>query len=138
MTNTCRQPPRLKGYVRKCLFCDKTERNETGWKEHWRKYKDGYVCNTHYQKYVNNPRRPKEYYYNSRKQIQQRIIEFCKLDIILTFNPRKGYCKLCSNNIHDGSCKLTSLHHWFYLRIMPWACTIEICNSCHMKITRKV
>jgi hypothetical protein len=46
--------------------------------------------------------------------------------------PRTGKCSECGN-VKGKDCKRTSNHHWFYLIIMPWACTIELCNSCHRK-----
>ena len=51
---------------------------------------------------------------------------------------KTGYCSWCPNNIHDGTCKRTSKHHYFYMPIMIWACTEEICNSCHINETRRI
>lgn len=60
-----------------------------------------------------------------------RRLQYGKKRIYLNLKPRIGYCSWCPNNIHDGSCKRTSMHHYFYMPIMAWACTIEICNKCH-------
>jgi hypothetical protein len=51
---------------------------------------------------------------------------------------RTGYCSRCSNNIHDGSCKLTHLHHKQYFRVFPWFATEELCASCHAKESDKL
>jgi len=46
--------------------------------------------------------------------------------------PRTGYCSLCDNNIYDGTCKRTSIHHFAqYHDDDPLKDTIELCNSCH-------
>lgn len=44
---------------------------------------------------------------------------------------RTGFCLKCSNNIHDGSCKRTHMHHVYYLRICPWFGREELCVRCH-------
>jgi len=51
--------------------------------------------------------------------------------------PRTGYCSQCSNNVHNGTCKITNMHHRYYLRICPWFGRIELCASCHSKISAK-
>lgn len=56
---------------------------------------------------------------------------FLKKITVLTFAPKKGFCSWCTKNIFDKSCKRTHIHHYFYLPIMTWACTIEICARCH-------
>ena len=33
--------------------------------------------------------------------------------------------------INYSTCKVTNSHHLFYLPIMVWACTIELCPKCH-------
>lgn len=50
---------------------------------------------------------------------------------------RTGYCSNCSNNIHDGSCKQTQLHHPNneYDDNDPLWNTVELCASCHRKET---
>lgn len=50
---------------------------------------------------------------------------------------RTGYCSQCSNNVHNGTCKITNLHHRYYLRICPWFGRVELCASCHSTITAK-
>lgn len=52
----------------------------------------------------------------------------------MRWKQRSGYCSLCPNNIHDGSCKRTNMHHWIYIRIFPWFGRIEVCRGCHSKI----
>lgn len=51
---------------------------------------------------------------------------------------KTGYCSLCPNNIYDGSCKRTNLHHKYYIIIFPWFSLTELCNSCHNKEDRKI
>jgi hypothetical protein len=55
---------------------------------------------------------------------------------------RRGKCSECGKGIGDSYInkygknaiiKQTHMHHWFYLVIMPWACTVELCASCHIK-----
>ena len=62
---------------------------------------------------------------------KKRTILFLGVQIYLSWNPRTGRCSKCTNNIHDGSCKVTNMHHLFYLRICPWFGMVELCVSCH-------
>ena len=50
--------------------------------------------------------------------------------ILLKYSTRKGLCERCGA-IKGQGCKQTHRHHWFYLVIMPWACTEELCVRCH-------
>jgi hypothetical protein len=127
--------------IRKCLYFNECHRKGVT------RYKDGYVCLKHYARFVRSKestkkaidkyisKQPKGFRkkYNDKwnKITHNRTLVFLRKFIILTFNPRTGYCSWCPNNIHDGSCKRTAMHHWFYLTIMPWACTEELCSSCH-------
>lgn len=63
----------------------------------------------------------------------KRTLNFLGKLIQLSFIPRVGYCSQCTNNIFDKSCKKTEIHHLFYVPCIPWACTIELCASCHAK-----
>lgn len=121
------------GTVRKCLYFNECFKEEldTGkeWKEHWYNYKDTSLCSLHYSKLINNKReyRTKEY----RKKYNDRLLNFLGKRIMLSFKIRTGFCSLCYNNIFDKSCFTTHTHHWFYLPIMPWACSEERCPACH-------
>lgn len=61
-----------------------------------------------------------------------RTIRFGSRQIILTFEIRKGLCIQCGSN---GP---TDMHHEYYIPILPWSCTVELCNSCHKKIITSV
>lgn len=120
------------GTYRRCLYfnqCFKDETHDgTHWKEDWARDKKGnLVCYKHFLKYVKKRIRPR--YHN--KKWQSRRIVFLGKRIHLSFDIRTGYCSLCTNNVFDKSIKRTNMHHWFYLPIMPWACTEEICVPCH-------
>ncbi len=96
-----------------------------GW-EDWRKYKDGYICKRCHDRLINGP------IYDSRR------LWFKDKRVKLKYTPKTGYCSLCSNNIFDKSCRRTSMHHLFYITIMPWFGTVEVCNSCHRKEHYKI
>lgn len=136
--------------IRKCLYfylCKKEEIYTGRWKEHWHPYKDGYICKKCYSRLITNPKKTKEYIkkYNDRKTKEQRkednaktkpkFITYHKKQIYINFKTRTGYCSWCHNNIYDKSCKLTHMHHKEYYPIFVWFGTIEICVSCHSKIT---
>lgn len=125
---------------RKCLYfneCFREEIKKKKWKEHWRRYNGEWICEKHHAKLVSSPKYNKKNNDKWNKILRQRLITFLGKRILLTFNPRKGYCKTCSNNIFDGSSKITHLHHYFYVPIMVWACTIELCVGCHKNKHRK-
>jgi hypothetical protein len=60
-----------------------------------------------------------------KKRYSDRIILFKGRRIDVGFNVRTGICSNC------GKQATTHRHHWFYLIIMPWSCTQELCESCH-------
>jgi hypothetical protein len=94
--------------------------------QEWYKYKDGYICNKCYCKLIDNP---KWNYINNPKQLRYK-----GRGIQLKENPRTGYCSLCTNNIYDGSCKRTHMHHFAeYHDDDPLRDTIELCVSCHRR-----
>lgn len=82
----------------------------------------------------------------SRKECDARYrvkrITFKGKRVSLKSAPRRNRCERCGKNKGDSfidydgiirKIRRTSMHHWFYLIIMPWACTEELCNSCHTK-----
>ena len=131
----------MTGIVRKCFYFNDCHVEETyngeKWKEKWAHYQGNIICESHYTKLIRLPRRQKIPNYNKKWNIKAhkihgpKRIRFLGKRVELTFNPRTGYCSLCSNNVHDGSCKKTDRHHYFYVPIMMWACTEERCSSCH-------
>ena len=115
---------------RKCLYfneCGKEETHNGKWKEHWYRYKDGFICRHHFRKLIGNPKQSYEYW---RKYNERQIVFLGKV-FYLSWNIRKGFCSWCPNNIHDNSCLQTQMHHYFYVPIMVWCCTEEICVQCH-------
>ena len=141
------------GIVRRCVYfylCKKEEiHNGRRWKLHWRKHPKGYICQNHYRTLIQTPSTTSEQYkrwnqkqtpeyrkkYNKRSSPKR--IWFLGESILLTFEPRKGYCNWCPNNIHDKSTYQTEMHHLAYYRIFPWFATIELCSSCHATKTEK-
>lgn len=115
--------PKIITTKRICLNClsDKTYIDNRGVSQ-WHKFLDGYLC-TRCHSNLENPEKNK------------RRIRFTFKDkrILLPDNPRTGYCSKCSNNIYDGSCKVTHLHHTKYDVKNPLENTIELCVGCHFK-----
>jgi hypothetical protein len=80
-------------------------------------------CSNCYDKYW----RSKESKQKIWRKSNPKHMFFLGLSIYLSWDPRKHVCLEC------GKIGRTELHHWFYLIIMPWACTTELCVSCHDK-----
>lgn len=141
------------GIIRRCVYfylCKKEEiHNGRRWKEQWRKHPKGYICNYHHAMLIRNPKRTQEQNRYWRRNVtpemrkkrnakfQSRRIWFLGESIMLSFEPRKGYCTWCPNNIYDKSTYQTEMHHLAYYRIFPWFATIELCSSCHTSKTIK-
>jgi ribosomal protein L31 len=88
-------------------------------------------------KAIVDSKRPRVVEYNNKRN-HTRITFKDKRIRLNTKEPRTGRCSWCTNNIKDGSCKRTSLHHRKYILGLPLEHTIEICNSCHIKETRRI
>ena len=85
-----------------------------------------------YPKYMKkNPDKVKE----RRSKQPKTKTTFLGKRLCLSFRQKTGRCSKCLNNEFDGSCKKTDMHHYFYVPIMPWVCRIELCFSCHSKVT---
>lgn len=110
---------------RVCAACDSEDSVEkcTGW-QHWHFHDGCWLCKKCYIRYVRNPAFNKKYH-SERQNFKGKMIQ-------LGFNPRNGVCERCGN-VKGMTCMRTSKHHYFYMTIMPWACTEELCNSCHEK-----
>lgn len=94
----------------------------------WLNYKGGKICvncNNKLKKY------PKEL---NLKKTKYRL-DYKGINLFLSFQLPREKCELCGI-LKDKKGKNIHRHHYFYIRIMPWACTISICSSCHTKITR--
>jgi hypothetical protein len=64
--------------------------------------------------------------------------------VLLEENPRKGFCKICGNGIGDeyinykgqmALTKQTHIHHIHYDEYDYLKDTMELCASCHRKIS---
>ena len=144
--------------MKQCANCFSTETwiDKNG-HECWLRHGDGLICHKCYNKLINNPKRTKECIkeyndkrpkgfnkkYNDKRPsgfnrkydiIRNKLkLRFKGLQIVLKEKPRTGYCSICKNNIFDGSCKRTNIHHLEYHDGDPMKDTIELCNSCHRK-----
>ncbi len=133
---------------RECLYyyeCFKKEHyNGIKWREKWRHYKDGWICNIHNKRLIQGERRKtrdtdkiwrsKRTKESRRKEGQgrtARTIYYKTKSITLSFILKTGYCSLCPNNIYDWSCKKTHMHHEYYFPIFIWYGAKELCVSCH-------
>lgn len=110
---------------RLCLTCgsDTTYRDKNGWIS-WHHYGNGWMCHKCHNRLIADPKNnPRKYRFGSKGP--------------RFFGPKKmltGRCSRCPNNIYDGSCKMTAMHHCYYLRISPLCCREELCQSCHIKL----
>ena len=107
------------------------------WKPYpqWYKHNDNWYCQKCNSKLFHNPK------YNAKTNARWGPINSLRQlgwkpigrQIHVKENPRKGYCSLCPNNIYDGSCKRTHIHHFIY-DDNPLKHIIELCASCHRKM----
>lgn len=77
------------------------------------------------KKYALHPEKYRKWSWNK--------VAFLGKQIFVGFRQQRGHCSQCPNNVYDGTCKLTHMHHLLYVPIMIWACRIELCASCHRK-----
>ena len=100
--------------------------------ESWHKYNDGWLCQQCYDNLIGNPKRIR--FIPTGKQIR------------LEENPRKGTCTLCGKKVGDkylnklGKIRTiltTHMHHEKYDHEHPELYTVELCPSCHAKISSK-
>ena len=66
-----------------------------------------------------------------------RQIGFQGTKILFKENPRTNVCSRCGKSYPEELKKQTAMHHEFYNRDDPLAGTIELCQSCHMKLHNK-
>lgn len=102
--------------------------------ERWYNIDKGTLCHKCYQKLKGYPRynNPNNKEFNNKHNPNK--LWFRNKTILLYWNPRTGYCSQCTNNIYDGSCNRTHMHHSLgYYIIFPWYGIIELCASCHRK-----
>src|SRR5689334_11455781 len=96
--------------------------------EHWRMVDGGYWCSNCYQKHFTNKHRNPVTTLKWHKHNNNRMINFLKTRVYLTWNFRKHVCAWCG-------CKseMTDMHHLVYWPCMPWVSMIELCRKCHTK-----
>lgn len=88
------------------------------------------VCSRCYNRLIVYPKHGKRH----NKRLMDYRLDYCGINLLLSFPLPRDKCEVCSVTRKD---RLIHRHHYFYCIIMPWACTISICNSCHSKITNK-
>ena len=92
--------------------------------------KGNWLCTRCHFRLIGNPRRKIETVRKWNKiqnpDYNPRKIWFKTKWIVLSFNPRKGLCSKCHKKGR------THMHHDFYITILPWACTRELCVGCHL------
>lgn len=96
----------------------------------WHNYENNKICNRCYDKLISKLNPEKKKIRNKKNSIYR--LSFLGLHLFLSFELPKDICELCNKTKDEV---LIHRHHYFYCRIMPWACTIPICNICHAKIT---
>lgn len=127
--------PKLIKLPRLCSECksDKTCLRD-GKYPRWYRYKDDWLCQKCYNKFISYPVYAKKLRKKGNLIHNPRRLLFKNKRVLLKENPRIGFCLLCSNNIHDGTCSKTNIHHENYHDDDPLKDTIELCTSCHNKI----
>ena len=121
-----------------CFACSSTKTyvTKSGYPQ-WNRIQwiiDLWFCNKCYYRYFKNPELNPE---THKKHGPMRINMGGKKRIQLDKNPRVGRCSICDNNIFDGSCRRTGIHHLRYHWDEPLKDTIELCNSCHGTLTMR-
>ena len=121
--------------MRSCFNCNSTitYTDKRGY-DHWRKHDGNYYCSKCYTNLFANPKNKarNDPIYRSRQ------LWFKNKQVRLKENPRTGYCMRCRNNIHDGSCKRTHMHHIEYHQDDPTKDVVELCARCHGILHRKI
>lgn len=118
--------------MKACYCCGSIESiDPTSHSQHWYHNHDNsnnLLCLKCYRHLIRNPRK--------LKTQSIRVFMFYNRHVYYTFKQRTGYCSKCSNNIHNGSCKKTHMHHWVYLTCLPWFGREELCVSCHSRVKK--
>lgn len=97
----------------------------------WHNHEGKKWCSRCYNNFIAAPKYRKQ---NNKKSIAYRL-EYLGTNLFLSFKLPKDKCEICGVTKEQG--KKIARHHYFYCRIMPWSCTISICNSCHSTVTHK-
>jgi hypothetical protein len=133
----CNQHTQFKHIHHVCYACGdtKTTANTRGLSNWYLNYDadSNMLCAYCYQKIIHHPK-----YRPVAIARSKNLIRFGSMQQLQgTFRALTGYCSKCPNNIFDGSCKTTQMHHLIYIRILPWFGREELCPSCHITETRK-
>lgn len=118
-----------------CNNCKSTKTRIRGTWEEWR-YNNGlrYCINCYARLFVSKEKKSEQ---------NKKRLWFNGKCIRVKNKIKLGICERCKKKIGDKFIdffgkeqiiRKTDMHHWFYLIIMPWACTEELCVSCHSKI----
>ena len=110
-----------------CVFCKSRTSYNYGRGPQWHRIQQGLVCGKCYSKLFTNPKWRK--IHNPRTGARRFV--FGNTRPLSTFKQRTGFCSRCPRNIHDGTCKITNMHHWVYIIIIPWFGREELCVPCH-------
>ncbi len=97
----------------------------------WYNYKGGKICQNCYSRIVLAPKHNKK----NNEKLKWYRLDYMGINLLLSFELPRNRCEVCG--ILKGQGQKIHRHHYFYCVIMPWACTISICNSCHTKITHE-
>lgn len=97
----------------------------------WHNYNGNKLCNKCYQKLVSAPKYRKKH----NERLKSYRLDYIGINLYLSFILPKDKCEICG--ILKGQGKKIDRHHYFYCRIMPWVCTMSVCNSCHGNITNE-
>lgn len=116
----------------KCYICGSKEtyiqvRNGKG-SPIWHNIEHGKICNKCHKKWFVTS----EYRKQSNEKNKKYRLDYLGINLFLSFELPKNSCEICGISKNQG--KKIDRHHYFYCRIMPWACTISVCSSCHTKI----
>lgn len=125
---------KISNYTNKDTICSNCGSNETyirirngkGYPM-WYNYNNGKICHKCHNTLVVNIK-------YKRLKLKSRRLSFKGIDTDLSFDLPREKCEVC--DITKKHRKIDR-HHYFYCIIMPWACTISICTSCHGKISVK-
>lgn len=100
--------------------------------ERWYRHRtipNQFLCHNCYKREYEDS---KKYRHNER--YAKRRFTFRNRRILFAYNMRTGSCTECDNNIHNGSCNKTDMHHELgYCPIFPWYGLVELCSECHIK-----
>jgi len=119
--------------MRACSLCGRTKPNPNGKEQYWMRDKqqiENWLCLPCYAKKYLHPKN------------NERRMKFVSKVVTLEKNPRIGVCNFCRAIIGEIDaqtsmiCRLTGMHHEYYVSGNPLKGTIEACNRCHAKITK--